>query len=155
MQKQRRRSNGHSHSTFIVRMRVLHIPLLIIFCVHIFSFTARAESGSGFLISSASGSIVTNTQSGSIVTEPPSNMSSGSSTESLGMHSSSSSMQKEISPLLVRISEVLWVGSDLSSVDEWFELSAVPALTGSLVTTLPQSLDGWTVTQLKTDDQKP
>jgi endonuclease YncB( thermonuclease family) len=53
-----------------------------------------------------------------------------------------------VSPLLVRISEVNWAGSDLSSADEWLELAAVPVLTGSVMTH-SLSLYGWTLTQAK------
>ncbi len=48
------------------------------------------------------------------------------------------------SPLLLRISEVAWMGSDLSTADEWLEVFAIPSLTGSVLT-VPLNLHGWTV----------
>ncbi len=48
------------------------------------------------------------------------------------------------SPLSVRINEVAWMGSDLSTADEWIELTAIPAMTGSVVTE-SLNLIGWTL----------
>lgn len=52
------------------------------------------------------------------------------------------------SPLLVRISEVAWMGSDLSTADEWIEVTAIPMLTGSVMT---ESLNmrGWSISVRK------
>ncbi len=55
-----------------------------------------------------------------------------------------SDVKLPISPLTVRINEVAWMGSDLSTADEWIELTAVPAMTGSVLTE-PLNLRGWTV----------
>lgn len=52
----------------------------------------------------------------------------------------------EVSPLSVVISEVMWMGSDLSTADEWVEIAGVPSSTGS---SPPRSLSGWTLTALK------
>lgn len=49
-----------------------------------------------------------------------------------------------VSPLAVRINEVMWMGTDKSTADEWVELTAVPALTGAVITQ-PESLVGWTI----------
>lgn len=48
------------------------------------------------------------------------------------------------SPLSVRISEVAWMGSDLSTADEWIEMTAYPTLTGSVVTEV-MNLRGWSL----------
>ncbi len=50
------------------------------------------------------------------------------------------------SALRIVINELQWMGSDLSTADEWIELVAVS--TGSIVREA-QSLDGWTITQQK------
>lgn len=49
-----------------------------------------------------------------------------------------------ISPLSIRISELAWMGSDVSSADEWVELTAVPAMTGA-VQTESVNLVGWSL----------
>jgi hypothetical protein len=48
------------------------------------------------------------------------------------------------SALLIRLTEVAWAGSDLSSADEWLELSAFPAATGAVITE-PLNLRGWRI----------
>jgi PKD repeat protein len=42
----------------------------------------------------------------------------------------------------------MWMGSDLSTADEWVELTAVPVLSGTVITQ-HESLDGWTINQVK------
>lgn len=49
-----------------------------------------------------------------------------------------------VSPLMVRVNEVMWMGTDKSTADEWLELTAVPALTGAVITQ-PLSLAGWSL----------
>src|SRR3990167_1234446 len=44
----------------------------------------------------------------------------------------------------VVITEIFWMGSDLSTADEWVELFNTDEATASL----PQSLSGWTLTML-------
>jgi len=53
-----------------------------------------------------------------------------------------------VSPLTLRINELMWMGSDLSTSDEWLELTAVPLLSGSVLTE-PLSLNGWTLNTVK------
>lgn len=53
-----------------------------------------------------------------------------------------------LSPLLIRITEVCWMGSEVSTADEWLEIAAIPQMTGSVLTQ-PLNLDGWTVSTVK------
>lgn len=48
----------------------------------------------------------------------------------------------------VAISEVMWPGSDLSTSDEWFELTTVPCLQSPCAFSGSLSLSGWSVTYL-------
>ncbi len=52
------------------------------------------------------------------------------------------------SSLQIRMNEIAWMGSDLSTADEWLELTAIPSLTGA-VTTDSVNLRGWTVSVQK------
>ena len=53
-----------------------------------------------------------------------------------------------MTPLNVVISEVMWMGSDKSTADEWVEIAGVAPLIGSPAPS--RSLSGWTLTIMKT-----
>lgn len=127
----------------------MHAAALILFslCVQFLSpaFAQEEHTGSGNVLPAAD------------MQDPPANATgtvlpvTGSG---LSVHPESSETpvpvvhQPRPSGLLVRINELLWAGSDLSTADEWIELTAVPVLTGSTLTEAV-SLDGWSILSVK------
>jgi hypothetical protein len=141
------------HSALDGDMHTRSLFLLFIICIQSLSplsvfAQVEEETGSGFTImteQSASGSVIEG--SGSVLTvDEIIEYENDSETGSSILDSTDPSLVAPlVSPLLIRISEVAWAGSDLSTADEWIELSAVPALTGAVIA---QSLNikGWSLT---------
>ncbi len=133
-------------------MTFAHYFVLFIFCVQIFAPAVLAEeAGSGALVPFHEEPEETEeSEDSEELSSSIPEASSDSSVSSASSESSSSVMPIAPSPLAVRISELQWVGSDLSTADEWLEITAFPVMTGSVLTN-PLALNGWTIRAVKDD----
>lgn len=133
-----------SRMLFDGRMHAVAVLTLFSLCVQCLPLVSAEETGSGsgdvlpaadmHVPSAESGSLLPTADTGAVVS-PPAELPPPAP-------------DAVLSPLLVRINEVHWAGSDLSTADEWLELTAVPLLTGAVITEV-LTLEGWTVTVQK------
>ncbi len=154
-----------------MRRPVAILVLLIQFCVQL-SPRAFAESGSIVLPASGSGSAAApSAQSGSVfaaptassgvVLAPPLATATGSVATSSGTVVGSGSAALPVpppvaasapsGPVKIVVSEVMWMGSNLSTSDEWVEIAGF----GSGNAVAPRSVSGWTLVTVKAGVETP
>lgn len=134
--------HGGMAAQFKVHRIASSILLLIYFIVHI-AWPCRAIANENMPRESAESDIQPQAGSGSV-------MSSSEFSRSSFSDFSSSSVSFSYS---VVINEVFWMGSDLSTADEWVELAAISE--DASAAGLPASLSGWTLVSVKDGVESP
>ncbi len=139
-----------------MRRRVALI-VLFQFCVQFIPLALAEDASSGALIlPAASGAVLTEPIAGSGTAAIPPTTTSGTIVISSGSTIIAGSgavattpviiaLAPPVFPVKIVLTEVMWMGSNVSTADEWVELAAFSS--GSAV--MPRSVSGWTLVSVK------
>lgn len=109
-----------------------------------------AESGSSLPVPASESGAVRTTSSGAVMVSSGAVVGTGAVAASVPP-AVSQPVSASFFPVRVVVSEVMWMGSDLSTADEWVEIAGF----GSGADILPRSVSGWTLLAVKAGVETP